>query len=223
MPSNTPTLYLEKLTRLLTGTRALGSARTTRPGYLPYSTELDFQTTDVAAAQAVVDWAKEQAPYAEIRIINPVPASGNLTVFAHIELTALARYLAGQAFLHNIGQTWDTAAGAVPSAIRRAIEQTVGAGGEWKSLLDCLGLEKSHLGVLIQTLDASAQAGPLPAIIQEAASNTVGPLPQWPAFLNALHDRMHLLAAVITTFDTGEYLPPVRSAKTAKKPKESKG
>jgi hypothetical protein len=219
MSPNTPTQYLDKVTRLLTGTRALGSAMSSRSGYLPYSVELDFRTTDISAAQAVVEWAKEQAPYAEIRLVNPVAAAGNVTVFAHIELAALARYLAGQSFLHTIGQTWETASGAVPDLVRKAIDQTVGAGSDWQSLLDALGLEKNRLGVLTQTLAADALAGPLAAIVQEAARDTVAPTAQWMAFQDALRSRKHILDAVIQTFDSGEYLLPARSATIGRRAK----
>lgn len=136
MATDTPTLYLNRAVRLLTGTRGLGGPERVREGYTPYSYELDFSTVDENTARNRIAWALDQAPYAQIELVPASAASGLLTVFVRVELRTLAMYLAERSLMQETGQTWQTASGPLPDLARQAIERTVGAGEDWQALLD---------------------------------------------------------------------------------------
>jgi hypothetical protein len=134
MAASTPDLYLGTVVRLLVGTRSLGPAARQRPGFQPYSVELDYRNVDSSAAQQVIAWAREQAPYADIQLASPIGATP-VTIYAQVMPVPLAQYLAGQVILHATGQTWETASAPLRQLVQQAIDDTIGAGGDWGSFV----------------------------------------------------------------------------------------
>jgi hypothetical protein len=160
MPGSTPELFLATVVRLLVGTRAMGSASRQRPGFQPYSVELDFRNVDSAAAQQVIAWAREQAPYADIQLASPAGVTP-VTIYVQVVLGRLAQYLAGQVILHTTGQTWETASPALRQLVQQSIDDTVNAGGQWSSLVARLQADAKLVG-LVAAAEGSGEFLPPP-------------------------------------------------------------
>jgi hypothetical protein len=205
---NTPALYLGSLVSLLTSTRALGPAIRTREGMDPYSVELDFGVTDPASVQATLAWAREQAPYADVEMASPIQPGVPVSVFARIDLVRLADYLVQRVLLQENAETGQTATGALPKLARKAIDETVGAGGAWASLINRLRLDQSNALAFLRLIESDVMSGPVAAVIQEGISQTVGSDPAWPAFLDGLRSQAALLERITRAVETGEYLKP---------------
>jgi hypothetical protein len=167
MVANAPELYLAKLVRLLVGTRSIGRATRQRAGFQPYSVELDYRNADSAAAQQVIAWAREQAPYADIQLASP-PGAKPVTIYAQVVLVRLAQYLAGQVILHATGQTWETASPALRHLVQQAIDDTIGASGDWSSFLARLQADSNLVGLIVAAEDSGEY---LPFQPPAAASN----------------------------------------------------
>jgi hypothetical protein len=155
---DTPELFLQRAITLLTGTRGLGNADRVREGNEPYSSELDFRGVDEATAQGKIAWASDQAPWAQFEIVPAPTATGTLTVFVAVELQKLASYLVERVLQEEKNQTWQTATGALPELARKDIDETVGGGETWQSLVSRLKLNEAALDVFWSTLMADLQA-----------------------------------------------------------------
>ncbi len=161
--ADVPSIYLQKLVRLITGTRAMGRAVRTRDGYLPYSAELDFATQDIEATRSVIEWVKEQAPYGDVQLVEASAGAGLLTIFARVDVPQLARYLAGRALLSATGELWEPAKQPLAAFVEKVIEQTVGAGGSWPDLSARLAADMVTLAVIQRTIEAGEVPIPPPA------------------------------------------------------------
>ncbi len=203
---DTPGLYLDNTIRLLTSTRGLGSADRVREGYKPYSTEMDFHGIDEATAQGKIAWASDQAPWAQFEIVPASTATGGLTIFLAVDLQKLALYLVERVLLQEKGQTWQTATGALPNLAHKAIDETVGAGGAWQSLVSRLKLNEAALAGFLRTIEADGLAGPVVAVIQETISQTVGATPGWSSFVADLQGQESVLHKIVQAIETGAYL-----------------
>jgi hypothetical protein len=160
MAANTPELYLAKVVTLLVRTRAMGPAVRQRAGFQPYSVELDFRNVSSEAAQQTIAWAREQAPYADIQLATPAGATP-VTIYAQVMLVRLAQYLAGQVMLHATGQTWETTSAPLRQLVQQAIDDTIGAGGDWSELVARLQAT-GNLVNLIATAEDSGEYLPSP-------------------------------------------------------------
>jgi len=198
-------MYLEKVVGLLTAARALGPAAHIRDGFAPLSKELDFLTTDMATVNAVVSRARDQAPYANIQVVPDSGRGGVVTVFVQTDLLKLANFLTEHVLMQGIGRTWATASGALPTLIRRSIDETVGAGEAWDSLINRLHAQSASLIEYLQALE-SGQPGPVAAVVREAAQETVGQEASWSAFVHRLRSQVDMLGLIIRAVETGQYL-----------------
>jgi len=205
MLSDTPNLYRSRVAGLLTGARGVGRADRVRDGYTAYSIELGFRDVDEATAKAKIAWALDQAPYAEIQLLPESTTTGLLTVFARVDLLKLALFLSEHVLLQATGQTWASATGAAPALIKKAINETVGTGAAWASLVGRLRYELASLAHFLRTVEADALAGPLPSLVVEAVQQS-GLSDGWATFVDKLRQQERLLGTTARAIETGEYL-----------------
>jgi hypothetical protein len=213
MAVDVPNAYLERIIKLLTGARGLGSAVQIREGFQPYSREIDFRTTDVGQAQGVVTWASNQAPYADVQLV-PQSTTG-VTVYAHVVPDRLAHYLAERAYLQVTGQSFLTAPGALPTLVERVVAETIAVNGSWASIVSRLHVEQATLTLFLRLLEADAQAGGIAAVIQEAIA-ALGLGDCRDRLVERLQAMLGALQRMTLAVETGEYLEPTRSRRAAK-------
>ena len=205
MATDVPMQYLQKAINVMVSTRGLGSAARTREGYLPYSTELDFRGVDEATGNGKVAWASDQAPYAEIRVVPGSAATGTLTVFIHVAPSRLALFIVEHALLLAQGQTWATATGRLPALIKRSIEQILGAGMPWATLLTRLHAAQGTLYSAISLLEGDATVAAGGDVVIEAVQQVV-PAAVQTLLIDRLRAQIAALDLVIRALETGDYL-----------------
>ena len=66
-----------------------------------------------------------------------------------------------QVILHATGQTWDTASPSLRQLVQQAIDDTIGAGGDWSSFVARLQADATLVG-LIAAAEASGEYLPPP-------------------------------------------------------------